>query len=213
MTRVKICGLKTEDTLDAAIEAGADYIGLVFFPKSPRDVSAQRAAKLAARVPDCITKTALLVDPSDAALTAILDAVDIDLLQLHGREAPERCAEIKERFNKPVMKAIGIADATDLPKIESYSGVVDQLLIDAKPPKNEPLPGGNGLSFDWTLIANQNWKSPWMLAGGLTPQNVGAAIAATHASQVDVSSGVETGPGEKSAELIRSFIAAAKSGA
>ena len=210
MTRVKICGLKTEEALDAAIDAGADYVGLVFFPKSPRHVSTRLAAKLAARVPDRVTKTALVVNPTDAELSDILNAVPIDLIQLHGSETPERAAEIRAKFSKPVMKALGIAEHADLAKLDAYTDHVDQILVDAKPPSNGPLPGGNGLAFDWTLISDQKWQTPWMLAGGLTPKNVASAIKLTAGDQVDVSSGVEASPGEKSATLIREFISAAK---
>ena len=206
-TRVKICGLSTADTLDAAISAGAGYVGFVFFEKSPRNVSVEAARDLAIEVPPGIAKVALTVDASDATLERITDVVPLDMLQLHGSETPERVAEVRAEFSLPVMKAIGISNADDVAKIDLYAPVADQLLVDAKPPKGGELPGGNGLSFDWRLIANRRWSKPWMLAGGLTPDNVAEAIALTGARQVDVSSGVENAPGQKDNELIASFLA------
>jgi len=208
--RVKICGVKTPEMVNVAVDAGADYLGFVFFEKSPRNISYAQAAKLAATVAPGICKTALVVDPSDAMLDALLDEVAIDMIQLHGKETPQRVAEIKSRTGLPVMKAIGIADQSDLPKISDYSDVADQLLIDAKPPKDGDLPGGNGLSFDWRLLSGRRWAVPWMLAGGLTADNVVQAADLTGAVQVDVSSGVESAPGEKSAALIEAFIKAAR---
>ena len=207
---VKICGLVDEACLSAAVEAGARYIGFVFFEKSPRNISYVQAAELAASVAPGICKTALVVDPSDAMLDALLDEVAIDMIQLHGKETPQRVAEVKSRTRLPVMKAIGIADQSDLPKIADYSDVADQVLIDAKPPKEGDLPGGNGLSFDWRLLSGRRWAVPWMLAGGLTVDNVVQAADLTGAVQVDVSSGVESAPGEKSAAMIEAFIKAAK---
>lgn len=208
--RTKICGLKTLADIQAAAEAGAGYVGFVFFPKSPRHVEIETARALSLEVPTGIAKVALVVNADDAMLEALLDRVAIDMLQLHGSESPERVAEVKARFGLPVMKAIGIADESDLAKIDDYAGVADQLLIDAKPPKGGDLPGGNGLSFDWQLLAGRKyWTVPWMLAGGLTPENVGEAIARTGAKQVDVSSGVEAGPGVKDPAKIAAFIRAA----
>lgn len=206
-TRVKICGLTTADTLDAAVQAGAGYVGFVFFEKSSRNVSLADARALAIDVPPGIAKVALTVDASDAFLEHITDAVPLDMLQLHGQETPDRVSDIRAKFGLPVMKAIGISSADDVAKIDLYAGVADQLLIDAKPPKGGDLPGGNGLSFDWRLIANRRWSVPWMLAGGLTPDNVAEAVALTGARQVDVSSGVERGPGDKDNDLIARFIA------
>ena len=206
--RVKICGLKTPESIAAAAGAGAAYVGFNFFPKSPRSVSAEEARDLALEVPPGIAKVGLLVDPDDAELSAILDRVPLDIVQLHGKETPERVREIRAAYGLPVMKAIGIAGAEDVAKIDEYAKVADLLLIDAKPPKDGPLPGGNGVAFDWRLIANRRWPVPWMLAGGLTPENVGEAIALTGARQVDVSSGVETAPGVKDAALIRAFLSA-----
>jgi phosphoribosylanthranilate isomerase len=203
---VKICGLATVDDVRACADAGANYMGLVFFEKSPRNITIPAARELALAAPLGLAKVALVVNPSDAELDAITATVPLDMLQLHGRETPERVAEVKARYGLPVMKAVGIADGDDLPKLESYFGVADQILVDAKPPKGGELPGGNGLSFDWRLIAGRRWPCPWMLAGGLTPENVAEAIKTTGVKQVDVSSGVEDAPGQKNAELIQKFV-------
>lgn len=203
---VKICGLATVDDMRACADAGANYMGLVFFEKSPRNITILAARELALAAPLGLAKVALVVNPSDAELDAITATVPLDMLQLHGRETPERVAEVKARYGLPVMKAVGIADGDDLPKLESYFGVADQILVDAKPPKGGELPGGNGLSFDWRLIAGRRWPCPWMLAGGLTPENVAEAVKMTGAKQVDVSSGVEDAPGQKNAELIQKFV-------
>ena len=203
---VKICGLATVDDVRACADAGANYMGLVFFEKSPRNITIPAARELALAAPLGLAKVALVVNPSDAELDAITATVPLDMLQLHGRETPERVAEVKARYGLPVMKAVGIADGDDLPKLESYFGVADQILVDAKPPKGGELPGGNGLSFDWRLIAGRRWPCPWMLAGGLTPENVAEAVKMTGTKQVDVSSGVEDAPGQKNAELIQKFV-------
>ena len=203
---VKICGLATVDDVRACADAGANYMGLVFFEKSPRNIIIPAARELALAAPLGLAKVALVVNPSDAELDAITATVPLDMLQLHGRETPERVAEVKARYGLPVMKAVGIADGDDLPKLESYFGVADQILVDAKPPKGGELPGGNGLSFDWRLISGRRWPCPWMLAGGLTPENVAEAVKMTGAKQVDVSSGVEDAPGQKNAELTQKFV-------
>jgi len=203
---VKICGLASVDDVRGCADAGANYMGLVFFEKSPRNITLPAARELALAAPLGLAKVALVVNPSDAELDAIIATVPLDMLQLHGRETPERVAEVKARYGLPVMKAVGIADEDDLPKLESYFGVADQILVDAKPPKGGQLPGGNGLSFDWRLIAGRRWPCPWMLAGGLTPENVAEAVKMTGAKQVDVSSGVEDAPGQKNAELIQKFV-------
>ena len=203
---VKICGISTVDDVRACAGAGANYVGLVFFEKSPRNITIPAARDLALAAPVGLAKVALVVNPSDAELDAIAGTVPLDMIQLHGRETPERVAEVKARYGLPVMKAVGIADANDLPKLESYFGVADQILVDAKPPKGGELPGGNGLSFDWRLIAGRRWPCPWMLAGGLTPENVAEAVKMTGTKQVDVSSGVEDAPGQKNAELIQKFV-------
>tara|TARA_R110002124_G_scaffold98538_5_gene244114 strand:- start:1662 stop:2309 length:648 start_codon:yes stop_codon:yes gene_type:complete len=206
---VKICGLTESADLPAAILAGARYIGFVFFEKSPRHLSLQDAAFMAVSVPEGVCKVALTVDADDAFLDDLLAAVPIDMLQLHGAESPARVQEVKSRYGLPVMKAVGVAGPEDLAKLDAYVKVADQILVDAKPPKGGDLPGGNGLAFDWKLIAGRRWPVPWMLAGGLTPDNVAQAIAMTGARQVDVSSGVESAPGVKDADLIASFCAAA----
>jgi phosphoribosylanthranilate isomerase len=208
---VKICGLRTTVDVAAAADAGARYVGFVFFPKSPRHLEVADAAVLAAAVPVGICKVALTVNADDAMLDALTQAVPLDMLQLHGSESPERVAQVKARYGLPVMKAIGVADRDDLAQIDLYSGVADQLLIDAKPPKGADLPGGNGLAFDWQLLARRVWRAPWMLAGGLTPDNVAEAIKRTGARQVDVSSGVESAPGVKDPALIRALVQAAQS--
>ena len=208
-TRVKICGLRDVAMMQAAVDAGASYVGLVFFPKSPRNVSITQAAEVARAVPAGIAKVALVVDADDALLDAMTDAVPLDILQLHGHETPERVTHIRARYGLPVMKAVGIADASDLAALDVYAQVADQILVDAKPPRNADLPGGNGLAFDWRLIAGRRWPVPWMLAGGLTPQNVAEATSLTGATQVDVSSGVESAPGVKDAGLISAFCTAA----
>lgn len=210
--RVKICGLGTVEQVRAATSAGAGFVGFVFFERSPRHLSVERAAELAAAVPTGICKVALTVDAGDAELDRILTAVPIDMLQLQGGESPDRVAALRDRFGLPVMKAVGIAEQNDLARIDEYSGVADQLLIDAKPPPNATLPGGNGLAFDWQLLAQRKyWRKPWMLAGGLTAENVKQAITLTGARQVDVSTGVESAPGVKDAGLIDEFIRAARS--
>lgn len=208
--RVKICGLKTEADVLAVARAGAAYAGFVFFAKSPRHVTVDQARTLALAAPIGLAKVALTVDADDAALDAIVDAVPLDILQLHGHETPDRVAAVRARYGLPVMKAVGVADRADLAALDLYQSVADQILVDAKPPKDAVLPGGNGLSFDWTLLLGRVWRKPWMLAGGLTPENVALAIRSTNARQVDVSSGVETVPGVKDAGLIRSFITAAR---
>lgn len=208
--RVKICGLRTEADVAAVAAAGAAYAGLVFFPKSPRHLSVAQAAVLALAAPVGLAKVALVVDADDATLDAIVEGVPLDMLQLHGHETPDRVAEIRARYGLPVMKAVGVADEGDLAAVFDYSLVADQILVDAKPPKNAVLPGGNGLTFDWRLVAQRRWLRPWMLAGGLTPQNVAEAIRLTNARQVDVSSGVESAPGVKDAGRIAAFVRAAK---
>lgn len=207
--RVKICGLSNQKTLDAAVAAGAGYVGFVLEPKSPRYVTLEQAARLAVTVPPGVAKVALMVDPDNARLDEITAQVPLDILQLHGHESPERVAEVRERYGLPVMKAVGLADAGDLAELDRYEPVADLLLVDAKPPKGGDLPGGNGLAFDWRLIAGRKWQVPWLLAGGLTAATVADAVALTGAQQVDLSSGVETAPGVKDADLIRGFLAAA----
>ncbi|PID36159.1 MAG: phosphoribosylanthranilate isomerase [Rhodobacterales bacterium] len=209
---VKICGLRDAAMIEVAHAAGARWIGFVFFPKSPRHVTVAEAAKLARAAPSGLGRVALVVNASDAELDRITGEVPLDLLQLHGGESPERVAEIRARFGVPVMKAIGVAQASDLAAIDAYAPVADRLLIDAKAPKGAALPGGNGLSFDWRLLVGRKMPEGWMLAGGLAPGNVVEAIRRTGAPCVDVSSGVERAPGIKDAEAIRAFCAAARTG-
>ncbi|SFR38857.1 phosphoribosylanthranilate isomerase [Litoreibacter janthinus] len=209
-TRVKICGLGRPADVTACAAAGAAYVGFVFFEKSPRHLTLDAARDLALSVPLGLAKVALTVNADDAALDALVDQVPLDMLQLHGSESPDRVVEIRDRFGLPVMKAVGVADEGDLAALDDYMRVADQILVDAKPPKDAALPGGNGLAFDWRLIAGRRWPTPWMLAGGLTPDNVAEAIRLTGATQVDVSSGVENAPGVKDADLIAAFVAAAQ---
>ena len=211
MTRVKICGLKTPEMVEVACEAGAAYVGFVFFPKSPRNLDFATARQLAEIVPAGVCKVALTVDANDAFLDALLADTPIDMLQLHGSESPRRVSEVRRRYGLPVMKAVGVAVESDIANVLRYQLAADQLLIDAKPAEGAELPGGNGLAFDWRILQNRTFDKPWMLAGGLTPENVAAAVRLTGARQVDVSSGVESAPGVKDAGLIRAFIKAARS--
>ncbi|WP_380056962.1 phosphoribosylanthranilate isomerase [Falsihalocynthiibacter sp. SS001] len=207
---VKICGLRTVEDVAAAAQAGAAYVGFVFFEKSPRNVTISQARELALEVPVGVAKVALTVNASDDLLDAITTEVPLDILQLHGKESPERVAEIRARYGLPVMKAVGVATADDLSQLQAYEQVADQILVDAKPAPDADLPGGNGISFDWRLIAGRRWDRPWMLAGGLLAQNVAEAVKLTGARQVDVSSGVETAPGIKDQEMIAEFVQAAQ---
>ncbi|MDO5621275.1 MAG: phosphoribosylanthranilate isomerase [Paracoccus sp. (in: a-proteobacteria)] len=209
MTAVKICGLTSLDAVSVAAEAGARFVGFVFFPKSPRHVSVEQAAALAVEVPFGVMKVGLFVNPTDAALDEVLAQVPLDMIQLHGTETPARVQEVRARTGLPVMKAVGISGPQDLDTLWDYGLVADMLLVDAKPPKDADLPGGNGLAFDWRLLVGRRWLKPWMLAGGLTPENVAEAVRLTGAQAVDVSSGVESAPGQKNAALIRDFVAAA----
>lgn len=207
MTRVKICGLSTPETMDAALEAGADFVGLVFFAKSPRNVSLDLAARLADRARGRADVVTLVVDADDALLRAIMDHVRPDFIQAHGHETPERIRAIKDLTDTQVIKAKAVATPEDVKRAGDYDGVVDLMLYDAKPAPGA-LPGGNGLAFDWTIL--EKAPRPFMLAGGLTPENVADAIRVTGADMVDVSSGVESAPGIKDAALIRKFIERAK---
>ncbi|HLO76925.1 MAG TPA: phosphoribosylanthranilate isomerase [Magnetospirillum sp.] len=207
--QVKICGLNDEDAIDAALEAGADYLGFVFFDKSPRAVTAEQAAELTQFI-EGAQKVGLFVDPDDALLDEVTAHLRLDLLQFHGSETPERLAQVRAEYGVPVMKVIPVATADDLAAAEAFVDVVDLLLFDAKPPKGSDLPGGNAVSFDWSILKGFTCKVPWMLAGGLTAANVAEAIKATGAKAVDVSSGVETSPGVKDPGKVRAFIAAAK---
>ena len=206
--RVKICGVRTVGDVAAVAAAGAAYAGLNFYPASPRHVSVAQARVLARAAPAGLCKVALTVDADDATLDAIVAEVPLDMLQLHGHETPERVAELRARYGLPVMKALGVADESDLAAVLDYALVADQLLIDAKPPRNAVLPGGNGLTFDWRLLVGRKWLVPWMLAGGLVAENVAEAVRLTGARQVDLSSGVESAPGVKDAARIAAFMAA-----
>ena len=207
--QVKICGLNDEDAIDAALEAGADYLGFVFFAKSPRAVTAEQAAELTQFI-EGAQKVGLFVDPDDALLNEVTAHLRLDLLQFHGAETPERLAQVREEYGVPVMKVIPVATKDDLAAAAPFYDVVDMILFDAKPPKGSDLPGGNAVSFDWSILEGFKCPVPWMLAGGLTPANVAEAVKATGAKAVDVSSGVETSPGVKDPAKIRAFIAAAQ---
>ena len=207
--RVKICGLKERSHVEAAVAAGASYLGFNHIRKSARFLDIPGIRALAGEVAPGIAKVVLVMDPDDALVDALSEQVPFDLLQLHGHESPERVAEIRARIGLPVIKAHGVREAADMEALGPYFAVADQILVDAKPASGELL-GGNGVPFDWRLVANRRWPKPWMLAGGLTPDNVAEAIALTGASQVDVSSGVESAPGVKDAGRIRAFIKAAK---
>lgn len=208
---VKICGLKTPEDAHAAMEAGADLIGCVFFPPSPRNVSAEQAAEVFDMVGDAdVLKVGLFVNPDDATLDYILNHVRLDIIQLHGHESPARVEEIRQTYAVSVMKALPIADKDDVERAKAYDGVADRLLFDAKPPEGATRPGGNAIAFDWSLLTGTEWSVPWMLAGGLTVENVQDAIAQSGCKAVDVSSGVEEKKGVKSPELIQSFVNAVK---
>jgi phosphoribosylanthranilate isomerase len=208
----KICGLKTPETLAAAVEGGASLVGFNFYGRSPRCVDPATAGQLAAKVPAGVRKVALLVDDSDARIAEILGACALDLLQLHGHETPERVTEIRARFGKPVIKVISVSEAADLDRAAAYEGVADYLMFDAKPPRSlaNALPGGNAVSFDWTLLSNRRFRRPWLLAGGLTADNLVEAVRISGAPMVDVSSGVEDRPGEKNVSKIKAFLDASK---
>ena len=207
--RVKICGLKTADAMADALAARADLVGLVFFPPSPRHIGVVEAVPLADFARGFAAIVALTVDADDALIERIVAEVNPDMFQLHGLETPDRVAEIRERWGKPVMKAIKVATSEDAAMALAYKGLADLVLFDAKPPKGADRPGGHGATFDWHLLDDVRTKVPFMLSGGLTPGNVAAAIAATGATVVDVSSGVEIAPGVKSPDLIRQFVRAA----
>lgn len=206
-TKVKICGLATPDTMTAALEGGADFIGLVFYPPSPRHVEINVASYLAGFVPDHVERVGLFVDPDDILLEQVLNAVNLSMIQLHGKETPRRVDEIRQKFALPVMKAIAIKTADDLKQAALYEESADWLLFDAK---GEKLPGGNGIAFDWKILENYQSTKPWMLAGGLTAENVGGALKILSPDAVDVSSGVESAPGVKDTDKIRAFLKAVK---
>jgi phosphoribosylanthranilate isomerase len=206
--KVKICGVRTPAIIEEAAKAGADFVGLVLFPKSPRHLELDEARVLAAIARGKIGTVAVLVDPDDALVRSVAERVRPDLIQLHGSETPERVAAIKAMAGLPVMKAIPVAEAADVKQAGDYAGSADYILFDAKPAPDAPLGGGNGVPFDWQALAGA--KPPFALSGGLTAETVGEAIRVTGASLVDVSSGVEHARGEKDAKLVASFITAAK---
>jgi phosphoribosylanthranilate isomerase len=210
---IKICGLKTAEALDAALDAGADMVGFVFFPPSPRHLGFEAARTLAQRVPGRVQKVALSVDASDDWLAESISALKPDILQLHGKETPERVATVRSRFRIPVMKALPIQERADLTPVRAYAQVADRLLFDARAPREATRPGGLGKPFDWRLLENVNPDVPFMLSGGLDPNNVAEALRITRAPAVDVSSGVERQPGEKDIDKIRAFIRAAREAA
>jgi phosphoribosylanthranilate isomerase len=208
---VKICGVASEDAVAAAVEGGAAYLGFVFYPPSPRAVTPQRAARLCIGVPAGVARVGLFVDADDAAIAAVVDAVPLDMLQLHGHESTERVAEARARFGCQIIKAIAIATEDDIRAAASYEEAADLLLFDAKPPRRpDVLPGGNGLAFDWGLLTGRSWRRPWMLSGGLTTELLPEAVRISNAAIVDVSSGVEAHPGRKDPDKIRAFLAAAR---
>ncbi len=208
----KICGLRTPETVAAAVAGGASLVGFNFYARSPRSIDPATVTRLAADVPTTVRKVGLLVDDSDARIAEILSNCDLDLLQLHGHETPERVAEIRGRFGKAVIKVIPVSEAADLDRAAAYEDVADYLMFDAKPPKSmaNALPGGNALSFDWTLLSGRRFQRPWLLAGGLTPDNLVEAVRISGAPMVDVSSGVEDRPGEKNVSKIKAFLDASK---
>jgi phosphoribosylanthranilate isomerase len=207
----KICGLSSEAAVEAAVAGGAAYVGFVFYPPSPRSVSAARAGELSKAVPASVQRVGMFVDADDAAIAAALGAAPLDILQFHGSESPERVAEAKHRFGRKVMKAIAVAGPEDAAAAARYEDVADLLLFDAKPPRRpDALPGGNGLVFDWQLIAGRGWRLPWMLSGGLTAELLPEAVRISGATAVDVSSGVERRPGDKDIDKIRAFLEVAR---
>ena len=210
--QVKICGLSTPETMAAAVEAGADYVGAVFYPPSPRAVTVEQAAALMAPVGDKAVKVGLFVDADDALIEDAVTTAGLDLLQLHGGESVERVDEIRRRFGLPVRKVIKIRGAEDVARVEDFIEVSDRILFDAMPPadKEDALPGGNAVSFDWSYLKGRSWRKPWMLAGGLTAENINQAAELSGAEALDVSSGVEDRPGVKNPDKIRHFIATAK---
>ena len=208
-TRIKICGLSNTDDVAAAVEAGANYVGFVAFERSARHVPVSEFGPLVASSGPALA-VALAVNPSDELIDAMLEAAPIDMIQLHGDETVERVCQLRERSGLPVMKAVGLGSRSDLAALDRYAEAADQLLVDTRAPPGSPVPGGTGIAFDWTLIAERNWTLPWMLAGGLDAGNVATAIRMTGATQVDVSSGVESSPGRKDPARFAEFITAAR---
>lgn len=206
----KICGLTDAVAVEAAVEHGADMVGFVFYPQSPRNVSAEQAEDLLRDVPSGVDRVGLFVDPDTDFLDRILAKARLDLLQLHGDETPERCRAISIYFGLPIIKAIKVATRDDLTAAKDYEDSVDWLMFDARPPTDGALPGGNGKAFDWTILKGAEFKRPWLLAGGLNPDNLAEAVKQAGATAVDVSSGVESAPGKKDPAKIRAFLDAAR---
>ncbi len=206
---VKICGLTDEAAVEAAVEGGSAMCGFVFFAASPRNVTPEAAAALTARVPEGIVKVGLVVDADDGLLANIVATAGVGMLQLHGTESPERTAEIRESFGMPVMKVLAIQGPDDITAARAYEGIAERLMFDAKPPEGATRPGGNARAFDWGLLKGETWSRPWLLAGGLTAENLEQAVKTSGATAVDVSSGVEDAPGRKNPDKIRQFLAAA----
>lgn len=206
---VKICGLTDAAAVHAAVDAGAAMCGFVFFPASPRNLTPEAARELTKGVPDGVIRVGLTVDADDALLAEIASMARVDMLQLHGSETPERTAEVRDRFRLAVMKVLPVRGPDDLAAAEAYEGVADRLMFDAKPPEGASRPGGNARAFDWRVLKDQTFALPWLLAGGLTAENLAQAVKASGAVAVDVSSGVEDAPGVKNADKIRAFLAAA----
>lgn len=209
---IKICGLSTPETVAAALDGGASHVGFIFFPRSPRNVSPVDAARLRQAARGRAKAVAVTVDADDVLLGRIVADMAPDMLQLHGAETPERVAAVKARYGLPVMKALSIATAEDVEKIAPYRGVADRFLLDAKPPPGAQLPGGNGVPFDWRLLAGMDGAVDYMLSGGLTINNVAEALRRVRPSGLDVSSGVESAPGVKETALIEAFLRAARAG-
>ncbi|HMM63973.1 MAG TPA: phosphoribosylanthranilate isomerase [Mesorhizobium sp.] len=205
---IKICGLKTDEALAAALAGGASHVGFIFFPRSPRHVEPAEAGRLRRAALGKAKAVAVTVDAGDALLDAIVDAMAPDMLQLHGAETPARVAEVKARYGLPVMKALSVREATDISAARAYAGVADRLLLDAKPPRGSELPGGNGVSFDWRLLAGADAGLNYMLSGGINAANIGTALSLARPSGIDVSSGVESAPGVKDPALIAAFFRA-----
>lgn len=210
MTSIKICGIKTPEILSVAASAGARFAGFVFVPQSPRYIHPEQARLLSRQLPTGLRSVGLFVDPSDEDLGHILGAVSLDFIQLHGNESPARIQAIKSRFNIPVIKAFAISAADDLDQVAAYIPVIDWILFDAKAPASSNIAGGNGVAFDWAILKDKNFAKPWMLSGGLTPENVADALSILNPDAVDVSSGVESSRGVKDAQKVRDFIAAVK---
>lgn len=210
MTDVKICGITTPEMTFVAAGAGARFVGFVFVPQSPRFIDCERARLLSRQLPTGVRSVGLFVNPDDETLSRVLGAVSLDMIQLHGEESPARIQEIKSRYHLPIIKAVSISGTDDVTKIDDYLPVIDWILFDAKAPENSNIAGGNGTPFDWTILKGRKFPKPWMLSGGLTPDNIGDALSILSPDAVDVSSGVESSRGIKDADKIREFIQAVK---